>query len=113
MFNFFLIIIQKNAFYTKSNFFPQKYAGNKKEIYYWLQGLQILAFQQRFSQSWWKFPILEGSLKNLQKAYKLVNLLVFEKMSYEQELILFQLLVWDSTLPMNFKSVLVLVYIVQ
>ena len=66
----------------------------KKEI--WPQGLQIAAFQQSFSQCWWKNPILERSL--IQKtylnhelgskffflsdlAYKLVNLLVFEKIS--------------------------------
>ena len=48
-------------------FFLQKYARNKKERFFWPQGLQIAAFQQSFSQCWWIRPILEGSL--IQKTY--------------------------------------------
>ena len=77
--------------------FKQKYAGNKKERNFLRQVLQIAAFQQSFSQCWWKRPILKGSL--IQKtylnhelgsnfffflsdlAYKFVNLMVFEKNS--------------------------------
>ena len=38
------------------------YAHNKKERNFWPQGLQMAAFQQSFSQRWWKCSILEGSL---------------------------------------------------
>ena len=52
----------KNAFATNSRFFLQKYARYKNKNKILLQGLQIAAFQQSFSQCWWKCPIFEGSL---------------------------------------------------
>ena len=42
--------------------FSQKYACNEKERIFLPQGLQIAAFQQSFSQCWWKRPIFKGSL---------------------------------------------------
>ena len=42
--------------------FIQKYDRNKKKSNFRPQGLQIAAFQQSFSQCWWKRPIFEGSL---------------------------------------------------
>ena len=44
------------------DFYSQKNARNKKERNFLPQGLQIAAFQQSFSQCWWKRPILEVSL---------------------------------------------------
>ena len=55
-------IFMKNAFSTNSRFFSQKYAHNKKEKFFWQQGLQIAAFQLSFSQWWLKGLFLEGSL---------------------------------------------------
>ena len=94
IFNFFLVNIHKKCILYQFKTFFTKYSGNKKERNYWLQGLQIVAFQQSFSQCWWKLPILERSLikkptstMNLAPslfllsslAYKLVNLLVLKK----------------------------------
>ena len=66
-FKFFFSTFIKNAFSTISIFFPRKYARYKNKNKIWLQGLQIAAFQQSFSQCWWKCPIFEGSL--IQKPY--------------------------------------------
>ena len=50
-FFFFLFFkhLKKKAFVTNSIYFSQKYARNKKERHFSLQGLQIAAFQQSFS----------------------------------------------------------------
>ena len=47
-------------FYTNTGFFSQKYTRNNKENKFRPQDLQIAAFQQSFSQCWWKRPILGG-----------------------------------------------------
>ena len=62
MFLIFFSTLRKNAFITNSRFFLQKYARNKKKSKKLPQGLQIAAFQQSFSQCWWKHPIFDGSL---------------------------------------------------
>ena len=127
LFIFFLNNHKKCILYQFKTFFTKICKLTKKN--YWPQGLKIIAFQQSFSQCWWKRPILEGSfIKKIYLnhelgstcfflscfAYILVKLLVFWgklcKMS-KKWFFIFQLLVCDSTLPMNLKSVLV--YIVQ
>ena len=60
-FNFFSPFIKEHCL-PIHNFFPQKYARNKKERNFRPQGLQIASFQQSFSQCWWIRPILKGSL---------------------------------------------------
>ena len=62
----FFFNIKKIALDTNSRFSSEKYAHNKKERNFSPEGIQIVAFQQSFSQCWWKRPILEGSL--IQKA---------------------------------------------
>ena len=49
-------------FISIQDFFSPKNALDKKERNFQLQGFQIAAFQPSFSQCWWKWPILEGSL---------------------------------------------------
>ena len=62
IFLIFFSTFLENAFGTNSRFVSQKCASNKKGRNFGPRGLQIAAFQQSFSQCWWKRPILEGSL---------------------------------------------------
>ena len=113
VFNFFSTFI-KMLFISIQNFFDKHMQVIKKQINFWPQGLQIVAFQQSFSQCWWKLPILEGSLVKKKTTYlnhelgskffflssfahKLVNLLVFEKNSYKMSKDWFFFNYWSGT----------------
>ena len=95
---FFFFIIYEKCIWYQFKIRSQKYARNKKERYFWRKGLQL----ERFSKV---FPNVDGKAlfwsghqsKKLLKpwirlqvffppsslAYKLVNLLVFEKKSFQ------------------------------
>ena len=110
-------------FISIQHFSSQKYARNNEDQNFWPQGLQIAAFLAKFSPMLVEMPYFGGVINPKtylnhelaskffflsDLAYKLVNLLVYEKKSgkMSKNWTFQKLLVWDCTSLMNLKSVI-------